>query len=224
MTGDIIPLHGDPHHEALTLLPWYVTGKLDAQDLARVEAHLRTCLACQAELTAEQSLQAELADIATDPVTAADTDRDWAALSRRMAVRPRRPRVASWLATAANQWNGSAPWLRWAVAAQFGLLVLFGAFALPRLIPAQAPANYHTLGAAPAVATANVIVMFRPDTTEQTLRQTLKTYDARLVDGPTAANAYMLRVPADQRTAVIAKLRGQSSITLAQPVDAGWTP
>jgi hypothetical protein len=43
MTGQIIPLHGDEHHEVQLLLPWCATGRLDAADRARVEAALRRC-------------------------------------------------------------------------------------------------------------------------------------------------------------------------------------
>jgi len=42
----IIPFKTDPHQETQTLLPWYVTGRLEDEDLAAVEAHLRDCPAC----------------------------------------------------------------------------------------------------------------------------------------------------------------------------------
>jgi len=35
----------NPHDEAEELLPWYVTGKLDAADRERVEKHLTECTA-----------------------------------------------------------------------------------------------------------------------------------------------------------------------------------
>ena len=73
MTGRIISLHGDLHDDACALLPWYATGRLDAEDVARVEAHLPTCTQCQADLIAERRLQAAVAglDEATGDVDAA---------------------------------------------------------------------------------------------------------------------------------------------------------
>ena len=48
------------HAEVWNLLPWYVNGTLDADDLELVEAHLTQCLTCRTEL-AEQTEIARLA-------------------------------------------------------------------------------------------------------------------------------------------------------------------
>jgi hypothetical protein len=44
------------------------------------------------------------------------------------------------------------------------------------------------------------------------------------VDGPTQADAYVLRVPADARDAALSTLRGRREIVLAQPVDSAGAP
>ena len=62
-----------------------------------------------------------------------------------------------------------------------------------------------------------------PQTSEQTFRETLNASHARLVDGPTAADAYVLRVSPGERDAALATLRRRPDITLAQPIDAGDT-
>ena len=103
------------------------------------------------------------------------------------------------------------------VAAQFCLLLVLGVAVLR---PPQ-PARYHALGAAPVNAAGNVVVIFRPETPEKELRQILKANDARLVGGPTEADAYLLHVPAAGRAAVLTKLRRQTQVLLAEPVDAG---
>ena len=36
----VIRLHSDPHSNAEALLPWYVSGQLDAAERAELEAHL----------------------------------------------------------------------------------------------------------------------------------------------------------------------------------------
>jgi hypothetical protein len=99
-------------------------------------------------------------------------------------------------------------------------LLLAGVWVAPSLQPAR----YHALGAAPAPASGNVVVMFRPDTREQDLRRTLNAAHARLVDGPTAADAYLLHVPSAERAAALVRLKGQADVVLAEPIDPGGPP
>ena len=61
--------------------------------------------------------------------------------------------------------------------------------------------------------------MFRPEAREAELRGAIQGSGATLVGGPTEADAYLLHVPANSRSAAIAKLQGNSKVTLAQPID-----
>lgn len=210
MTGRIIPLHGDLHEDVNALLPWYVTGRMDEDDRVRVEAHLSGCAQCQADLAAERKLQALVAGV---PEPMGDVDAAWS----RFELQPME-RAPSTKPGLKQQWRQSPGWMRWAVAAQLVLLVMGGAW-LVRPVPKTEPA-YHVLGAAPESATANVVVVFRPDTTESGLRQVLRDNHARLVDGPTAADAYLLHVAPATRTAALARLRDTHAVVLAEPVDA----
>jgi hypothetical protein len=81
------------------------------------------------------------------------------------------------------------------------------------------PAVYQALSAPQPVAVGNIIVIFRPDAREQDLRRILTLTDARLVDGPTPADAYVLRVSPARRAAVLSRLRAQREIVVAQPID-----
>jgi hypothetical protein len=219
--GHIIRLHGDEHRDIQSLLPWYVTGRLDALEHAQVEAHLGTCPECQAELRFERGLDAEIAGL---PV---DIEQGWSALKHRMEGEPRKrgaSAIGAWLAAARREagrkWRVGAPWLGWVLAAQIVLLLLVGAL----LWPSQPPARYHALGAPPANIAGNVVVIFRPDTSERAMREALKANHARLVDGPTAADAYVLHVPAPERAATLERLRGRGEVVLAEPVDSGASP
>lgn len=205
--GKVIPLPPDRHRETQLLLPWYVTDRLDAADRARVEAHLASCPQCQAELKLEQRLDHEVAAL---PV---DVERAWAAMRRRIDDEPARA-VAR---RASSLWRWTAPALGWGVAASLAMVVTFGVLT-PR--PAQ-PAGYHTLSAAPVNPVGNVIVMFREDASERTMRQALLASHARLVDGPTAAHAYVLLVPAAGRDGALQTLRASPAVMLAQPIDSG---
>jgi hypothetical protein len=209
MTGRIIPLHGDLHEQANALLPWYVTNRLDADERQRVAAHISGCAQCQADLAAESRLQALIKE-APEPI--GDIDAAWAKFEMRPMPQPRaeKPLV--------RQWRQSPGWMRWAVAAQLALLVLGGAAWVLRT-ETSAPA-YHVLGAAPKAVQANVVVIFRPDTRESDLRAVLRDNRARLVDGPTAADAYLLHIEPTVRTEALQRMRATHSVVLAEPVDA----
>ena len=203
--GEIIPLQNDQHQALRELLPWHVTGQLDAADQARVEAHLADCAECQADVRFQRRLEAEVARL---PV---DVEQGWSRMRQQLeggvpSSRPtRRPAPVMWMG--------------WAVAASLVLAV--GGAAMS---PTVRPALYHALGAAPAAEPGNVVMIFRPETPESRMRAAFRAADARLVDGPTAADAYVLRVPSARRAAILADLRTRSDVVLAEPVDAGLSP
>lgn len=210
--GRIIRFEPDRHRQTQTLLPWYVAGQLDDEERARVEAHLHDCAECQAELRLEHRLAASVAEL---PFAA---DSGWSELSRRIATESemRRPLARMRRALAAPGRLG------WAIAAQFAVLAAGLGLALPLVRPHSAappPAAYHALGAARPTPAGNVVVIFQPNARTADLTRALRASQARLVDGPTAANAYVLDVPMSQRTATLARLRADSAVSLAEPID-----
>ncbi len=213
MMGRIIRLHDDHHWETQSLLPWYVTGRLDARDKAKVETHLGGCAECQAELAWERRTRTEVASLP------ADVDQGWAELRRQMTLgaskRAHRRAGPAWFA-AGLRWFAVRPWMGWVLAGQAISLIVVVAVAPT----AHRPAAYHALGAAPVVTPGNLVVIFRPDTSERQIRELLKAASARLVDGPTSADAYVLTTPANHRAAALATLRGQAAILLAEPIDS----
>src|ERR1019366_9272024 len=76
--GRIIPLRGEPHERIQSLLPWFVTNRLDMAERAEVEAHLSGCADCRAEERLERRLGAE---VATMPM---DVEQSWAGLRARL--------------------------------------------------------------------------------------------------------------------------------------------
>lgn len=183
------------------LLPWYVTGRLSAEDQARVRAHVEACAECQAEVRTEERLEAEVARLPLD------VERGWADMRQRLAADDAGP---------ARRPRPPVTWLGWGVAA--ALAVTVGVISLPQ----AEPQAYRALGAAPAaVAAGNVVVVFLPETTERQMREALKASEARLVDGPTATNGYVLHVAPARRAAALATLRADRSVVVAEPLDAG---
>lgn len=225
MTGQIIPLHADEHHEVHLLLPWYATERLDAADHARVGAHLAACAECQADLALERRLAAAVAEL---PV---ETAPGWERLRQhlpRQAPPPRAPapRPTSW--TWPWSWRPQAQTLGWASALQFALLLVLGSVLVLRPVQTSPTPSissaYQALGAAPAPTAGNLIVIFRPDTPEKALRTILNASHARLVDGPTPADAYVLHVAAAERAVVLTSLRARREVVLAEPIDAAGKP
>jgi hypothetical protein len=68
-------------------------------------------------------------------------------------------------------------------------------------------------------SSANVIVMFRPNSSEADLRKLLDSSGATFAGGPTEADAYLLHVPVETRPRALAALRADPNVTLAQPID-----
>ena len=69
-----------------------------------------------------------------------------------------------------------------------------------------------------------MIVLFSPDTAERDLRAALVRTGGRLVDGPTASGAYIVRVPEATRDRVLDRLRQVPQVVLAEPIDVGDDP
>jgi hypothetical protein len=231
MTGRIIPLRGEPHERIQALLPWFVTDRLDAAERAEVEAHLSGCVDCRAEERLERRLSAEVAAMPMD------VEQSWARLRARLdRPSPYQGRgaggrlAAAWRGfgrrlrggppRTARPAQGRPPWMAWAMAGQAALMVALFAMVWPHAGSTPgAGARYHTLGAASSARVGNVVVMFRPDTPERDLRAAFVADQARLVDGPTAAGAYVLNVPQARRASALAALRRRAGVVMAEPID-----
>ena len=86
----VIRFDPEAHAQVQALLPWYVTGRLEADERAEVEAHLAGCDRCNAELVLERQLHASQA--VPEPV--ADAGPGWARLQRRIGNTGTRPPAA----------------------------------------------------------------------------------------------------------------------------------
>ena len=208
-----------PHHEAEELLPWYITGQLEGDELKLVETHLSSCAHCRRQLAFERQMVDEFAGLTPE------IDTGWARLKGRLeaphpaAFQPHAPlRQSLWdkvSSDAADLWQTLT---RPAIAALASAQVAFVAIAGTILFSLSQPA-YQTLGSAPAPRTANVIAMFRADTTEAQMRDLLRANGATVVGGPTSADAFLLRVAPASRSQALAKLRSDQHVLMAQPID-----
>ncbi len=224
MSGQIVHLESDPHVAVLKLLPWYLTGRLDDAETAQVDEHLASCVDCRAELETERQWQL----MQPGHGAQVDVEEGWArmrsmlggeALSAdgRVAAPSRGGRAERGLF---KSWHlGGRPVSRaWAAPAllSVGLAVAIG-FTL-RPAPALV-GDYHAL-AAPADDTATAVVRFRPDATEAQIRHGLDAAGARLVDGPTVTDAYVVRLPREHYAAALDKLRRQQAVALVEALES----
>jgi anti-sigma factor RsiW len=198
----VIALDVDPHAAVQALLPWHAIGQLDSEDAAQVDRHLAACPKCREEFEFERRM------LAAQPLPTAvtgDVDRGWASMRKLIRSDQRaqqRPQVL---------------WLRWILGAQFAVIAIL--FVLIVLPPADT-AMYRTLGAPMAGGAADAVVIFRPDATEEQIRLALRASGARIVDGPTASNAYLLSLAGEHPVEAIGRLRAQPSVSLAESLDA----
>ena len=118
--------------------------------------------------------------------------------------------------------GGLVPWLPWALGAQFAAILLLTVLLV--VPPKPSESSYRALGVPAQSTPGNLVVRFRPDATERDIRSALQDAGARLVDGPTASDAYLLNVPAERQAAALAGLRAAPPVLLAESLDAGARP
>jgi hypothetical protein len=223
MSGRILQFEARRHDEAMRLLPWLLTGRLDDADRAWLEPHVDGCAECRRELDALRDVQAACRpDPDRDPpgldAAAPDADRGWDRLRARL-----QPPVPA----AGASWRSRRPpprrrerWQRWALAAQAAVIAVLAVVAWRT----PAPAEYRTLGAAPPANAGNLVIVFDPALDESHLRSLLLASQARIVDGPNDAGAYVLAVPPARLPIVQDALRAAPGVTLVAALGPGQDP
>lgn len=200
---DPIRLASGAHDPAEELLPWYATGRLDAADLARVERHLYSCAACREQLSVERRLIGEF------QTTSPQVESGWARLKARIDP----PRTAPPMF--AELWAIlSRPAVATLAAAQLALIAVGGSALYSLTRP-----DYHVLSSAPVPAAANAIVMFRGDAKQVDIQAALNAAGASIVGGPSEVGAYLVHVDPAHRSTALERLRANSGVQLAQPID-----
>jgi hypothetical protein len=233
--------------EAARLLPWYVSGRLDAADMARVARHLERCDICREDLVQERSIRAVLKDesslhyapqpglakmmVRIDEMARIDAlERDApsvtaAAAGAPAALRPRTPAPGEAAPLARRLRRFSAvPWLAAAVLVQVVALGALAAILFNRPLDAGRDARYATLSSAsPALAAGpRIRAVFSPEVTIGAFNALLAGQALTIVSGPGTAGAYTLaltgRHPDSGRLErAIAALRASPAVQFAEP-------
>jgi anti-sigma factor RsiW len=199
----VIPMEQHDEHAAVqALLPWFARGQLGEDEMAEVQQHLLHCADCRNELAAERPMQTLLNAAGAAPA-GGDVAAGLAKLHARMQPAPKPARQR---------------WMPWALGLQgAACALLLGLWLQARV---EAP-GYEGLSAAAAPGMAPVaadaLVMFKPGTSEQALRELLQAQGASVVAGPTETGAWLLRVAPRG----LAALRVSPLVAMAEPLQPG---
>lgn len=207
MTGRVISFEGPAHAQADRLLPWYVNGTLQANERALVERHLVECPSCQREADWLRAVQAQFAAQAEQAEVAAGIGRAHRRIGKPHGAAP--PRLV---------WRRRERRLAWLAALQAVVIL-----ALITTLLRQTPTPYRTLSS-PADQGALLVVVFDTHTHEAQMRELVRAGGARIVGGPTAEGAYVLRVPNAREEAARKLLADSPEVTLVEDLSAGGNP
>lgn len=180
------------------LLPWYVTGKLDANERVEVENALNRFPELRAQL---DLIQAEMADTVklneTMALPRAGATERFMELVQKDAQRsaPARPAffkgLQEWLAL---QLAGPP---RWAVAAAV-LAIVVQAALIGGLVVERQESGFHTAGGGETLSEGTlVLARFSDGVTLAVLTERLAAQGITIVDGPKAGGLFTLRIGSD---------------------------
>lgn len=203
----------DTEHQALQdLLPWYASGALREAEAERMQEHLRGCAVCREDLAWQRKL------LETEgPLPAGlDPERALARLMPQLGA----PAASRGLGRRLRAWLAATGWQGWTMGAQFAAIAVLAAV---QLLPRDAAPAYQALGRGPA-STPDLLVVFKPAARLQDVQRILQAGGAQIIGGPTVTGAYMLDVEPGRQAQLLAALRADPSVEIAESLTAGSPP
>jgi len=176
------------------LLPWYVTGRLDAADRTRVEAFLAAHpdMKRQLALVRAEQAQSTYANEALGPPSPGALDRVMASIARDQ--RAHLPMRTAWDRIAEFFMAPTSEGVRWGAMAA-GILLLIQAAALGALLLARSVDTYQTAsGKQVAAGAGTLLVGFADGATAPAIAALLSELDAQIVEGPKPGGMYRIRL------------------------------
>lgn len=217
------------HVQVLHLLPWYLQHSLSPEERQLVDAHLPSCAICRSALKNESVMAA-----AIEPrIAELDMERAWTKMMARLdaplpvaeetkhvftpKIRTRLLKVLRGFGRHIGRPISIS--FAWLWAPQLAMALVLAVV----LNQPKTEAVYQVLGNGAAIEgiESNVVVVFKPEAKQASIVRLLQKYEARIVDGPTVTNAYLLRVPEAQLQQAIDDFRGNDVVELAQTLSSG---
>jgi len=222
------------HDEVLSLIPWYIKGKLSALEHDKVERHLAGCEICRNEALSCQNLTkvmphpaetwkpsaahfasilAEVEKLESSAVI--PSEKKLSRLQSKGLIQ----RIKETIAITPNP-------IRWTLA--FESLVIAGLVAIA-ILPVQfqmyrdRDAGYETLSNADKPLKTNgklIKIVFADDMTTKELNVLLSQNSLQLREGPSAVGAYVVETPSTVVEKALAILKAHPKVRLAFLVDS----
>jgi anti-sigma factor RsiW len=205
------------HEEVWHRIPWYVNGRADEAERQRIEAHVRQCDECKAEVSIQRQVMNAIAtDTRIDCMPGMSFQRLWdrirtdeMATHRAPSPPPKRVptrSVTRWLAAAV-------------VVEAIGITALTATFFYSR-DNTQPAAEYRTVTSSAATpSSAAIRAVFSPTLSVNDLQRLLEKSGLQIVSGPTEAGVYTLAMTQiDDRTRALAELRADPAVRFAEPI------
>ena len=211
--------------EAARLLPWYVAGRLEATDAARVTRHLERCTTCRDDLASERAVRALLkSDSTVDYAPQPGLARILARIDELDREAPATSLAQVGSASGPSRRLGAMPWLAAAGLVQAVAIGVLGTLLYRHSVEATMEPRYTTLSAdAPPVAAGEHIrAVFSADVTLGGLNDLLAESALTIVRGPSEADAYTLafrdaRPVSGRLDKALAALRAKPVVKFAEP-------
>jgi len=209
-------------HESLNqLIPWYVNGTLSPEELAVVERHLENCAACQSDVEWMREVGSAMTGLASEaPAPEVSFNKVLAAVEQweRSKDHARFGWISNWWKAI---WSSSAPFARFALAAQLALIA--GLCLAIWFSHREVQPSFTVLsGSEPSNSGgAKLTISFTPETTISQVRQMLTGIGGTIVGGPSANGIYIIQLPTaaskdDEVQATIQQLRKNTSIQFVE--------
>lgn len=206
------------HTETWEILPWYVNGSLEGDELEKIEQHLEDCEKCRQEVSYLRRLTQALAR-PEDVAPAVDTPLS-EALSRIEQIEAERSS-----ANLERFWDALR--LKWPLRP---LLVVQTLVILALVIAlwqgsTGAPPVFHTLSRPTDAVTSKgfaVRMVFSPEVTEQELRRLLIELKGQIVEGPSPYGVYTVEIHSiadpEAEASLLEEIRAREEVEFLEPL------
>lgn len=217
--SDTTPMNASTSHQEISeLLPFHANGTLADAERDKVDAHLRDCLVCRAELAGEQRLlRAFRSSDVEDRQIEDGFERTMARV--RASHMPPHARWRRWGRRTMREFARRAALVAVLAGMVFGIVHLDGTGGVVEQ-------RFHTLSEdRGSVVGADVLyVAFDAQASMASIQAALGAVQGDVVSGPNRDNVFTVRVPAAQVASAVATLQARGGVRFAAPAAPGAAP